>query len=231
VGSGWDIDQLYKLLQLVKKNYRTDPDRIYATGLSMGGFGTWALAIKYPDEFAAIAPVCGGGDTTNAWKIRNIPVWCFHGALDDVVPLSSDAHMINAVSRWNPNVRFTIYPDKKHNSWDTTYNSSDSLYHWLLSHKKFSYKEIPVRITALKKYEGWYLGPDGDTVRMVVQNNRLTAIVGKDTVPLFTAGENLFFLRRDRAMDIRFTIDKNGVSSFWFLGDRKLLYRKIKKRN
>lgn len=229
VPTGWDIDRLYQLLQQVKRKYRVDADKIYLTGLSMGGFGTWALAIKHPEEFAAIAPICGGGDTTDAWKIRNIPVWCFHGALDNTVPLSSDANMIKAVSRWNNNVRFTIYPDKNHNSWDTTYNTNDSLFHWLLSHKKFTYHETPVNSAFLDKYKGWYSGPDGDTVQMVVQNKKLTAIVGKDTVPLSAAGENLFFLRPDRNMDIRFISNKNGVHSFWFLGDRKLLYRRIKK--
>jgi dienelactone hydrolase len=230
VPRGWDVDQLYKLLQQVKKNYRVDAARVYCTGLSMGGFGTWKMAMKYPDEFAAIAPICGGGDTTDAWKIRNLPVWCFHGALDDVVPVSGSTNMVKATGRWNPNVRLTIYPDKNHNSWDTTYNTNDSLYNWLLSHRKFTYKEAPVNTTLLKKYEGWFAGPDGDTVHMVVQNKGLKAVNGKDTVPLLTASENLFFLRPDRNMDIRFVSENNSVSSFLFLGDRKLLYRRIKKK-
>jgi predicted esterase len=228
VPTGWDIDQLYKLLKQVKKNYRVDADRIYLTGLSMGGFGTWALALKYPDEFAAIAPVCGGGDTSNAWKIRNIPVWCFHGALDKTVPIAGSVNMVKADSRLNSNVHFTIYPDKNHNSWDTTYNTNDSLYNWLLAQKKFQYKEINLSNSILKKYEGWYVGSDNDTVQLIVREDKLTAIPGKDTVDLKAAAENLFFLQPDKNMDIRFINDKNGISSFWFLGDRKLLYRKIK---
>jgi predicted peptidase len=101
VPSGWDTDQLYKILQRVKRTYRVDASRIYLTGLSMGGYGTWALAMKYPDEFAAIAPVCGGGDTANAWKLRNIPVWNFHGALDNVVPIAGSRNMVAAASRYN----------------------------------------------------------------------------------------------------------------------------------
>lgn len=177
VPNGWDIDMLYKLLQHVKKIYRVDNQKVYLTGLSMGGFGTWALAMKYQDEFAAIAPVCGGGDTSNAWKIRNIPVWCFHGAKDDVVPPSNSINLVNAARRYNSFVRFTLYPDANHNSWDTTYNN-DSLYIWMLAQTKFIYKEKPLDISLLKKYEGRYTGPDGDTVLITASKEGLIARPG-----------------------------------------------------
>ncbi|MBD0298201.1 MAG: prolyl oligopeptidase family serine peptidase, partial [Flavisolibacter sp.] len=228
VPSGWDVENLHKLLQVVKKTYRVDYDRIYVTGLSMGGFGTWALAMKYPDEFAAIAPVCGGGDTANAWKLRNIPVWCFHGALDNVVPVAGSENMVKATARLNPAVRFTVYPDKNHNSWDTTYNTSDSLYNWLLAQKKFRYKVVTVNPAVLKKYEGKYVGPDNDTVKIIASEKGLTAIPGKDTVLLKTAGENLFFLHPEKNMDIRFVGTGKMITSFWFMGDRKLFYRRMK---
>jgi predicted esterase len=227
VPSGWDVDQLYKLLQAVKKNYRIDADRIYLTGLSMGGFGTWALAMKHPEEFAAIAPVCGGGDTSNAWKIRNMPVWCFHGALDDVVPIAGSQNMVKAVGRWNPKVRFTVYANKDHNSWDTTYNTNDSLYNWLLAQKKFRYKEVKLNISVLRKYEGNYVGENRDTARLMVTSRGLIAIHKSDTVVLKPAADNLFFLTPDRNMDFRFSTDKNGPTGFWFLGERKLFYRRV----
>jgi predicted esterase len=227
VPSGWDVDQLYKLLQGVKKNYRVDADRIYLTGLSMGGFGTWALAMKHPEEFAAIAPVCGGGDTSNAWKIRNIPVWCFHGALDDIVPIAGSQNMVKATSRWNPKVRFTVYADKSHNSWDTTYNTNDSLYNWLLAQKKFRYKEVKFNNALLKKYEGSYVGEDRDTAKLMVTSRGLIAIHARDTVVLKPASDNLFFLTPDRNMDFRFATEKNDQAGFWFLGERKLFYRKV----
>jgi dienelactone hydrolase len=230
VPSGWDIDNLYKLLQQVKQAYRVDNQRIYLTGLSMGGFGTWALAMKHPEEFAAIAPICGGGDTSDAWKLRNIPVWCFHGALDNVVPIAGSENMVRATSRFNSNVRFTVYPDKNHNSWDTTYNTNDSLYDWLLRQKKFSYKEIKVDPARFKKYEGTYVGPDKDTVKMIVTDKGLTAIPPHDTVVLRPASENLFFLQADRPMDIRFINNGKGKMSFWFMGDRKLIYERIRKK-
>jgi predicted esterase len=228
VSWGWDVDNLYKLLQQVKQTYRVDDQRIYLTGLSMGGFGTWALAMKHPEEFAAIAPVCGGGDTANAWKLRNIPVWCFHGALDNVVPIAGSENMVRATSRFNKKVRFTVYPNKDHNSWDTTYNTNDSFYDWLLKQRKFSYKEVKVNPAVFKKYEGTYVGPDKDTVKIITTGKGLTAIPPRDTVVLKPAGEDLFFLQADKPMDIRFINSPKGVMSFWFLGDRKLMYQRIK---
>lgn len=222
----WDIETLYQLLQHIKKNYRVDDKKVYCTGLSMGGFGTWQFAMKYPDEFAAIAPVCGGGDTSNTWKIRNIPVWCFHGAKDDVVPPAGSANMVMATRRYNNNVRFTLYPEANHNSWDQTY-SNDSLYTWLLAQSKFSYTEKPVKASILKLYEGTFVGPDLDTVKVSLTNDGLVARPGQDIVPLRAAGENLFFLRPDKNMDIRFIFDKKKVTGLLFLGDRKIFYRKL----
>jgi poly(3-hydroxybutyrate) depolymerase len=227
VPNGWDAETLYQLVQHIKKNYRVDEKKVYCTGLSMGGFGTWALAMKYPDEFAAIAPVCGGGDTSNAWKLRNIPVWCFHGAKDDVVPPIGSENMVKAAKRFNNNVRYTLYTDANHNSWDLTYNN-DSLYAWLLSQSKFTYTEKTVKTSVLKSYEGSYVSSDNDTVKITATENGLIAKPGNETVPLKAAGDNLFFIQPDKNMDIRFVFDRNKLTGFLFLGDRQLFYKKIK---
>src|SRR6185295_17601449 len=108
---GWESQDLYDLVQDCKRHYRVDADRVYLTGLSMGGYGTWDLALRHPEEFAAIVPICGGGDTTDAWKLRNMPVWCFHGAKDNNVPLIQDQRMVRAVEKYNPSVKFTVYPE------------------------------------------------------------------------------------------------------------------------
>lgn len=226
VPNGWDIETLYLLLQHIKNKYRVNEKKVYTTGLSMGGFGTWALAMKYPDEFAAIAPICGGGDTSNAWTLRNIAVWCFHGAKDDVVPLIGSENMVKAAKRFNNNIRFTIYRDASHNSWDVTYNN-DSLYTWLLAQNKFNYAEKAVKASVLKSYEGFFIGPDRDTVQIMATENGLIAKPGNQTVPLKAAGDNLFFIEPGKNMDIRFVFDKNKVTGLLFLGDRRLLYRKF----
>jgi len=227
VPSGWDVEILYRLLKDIKKNYRVDEKRVYLTGLSMGGFGTWQFAMKYPDEFAAIAPVCGGGDTSNAWKLRNIAIWCFHGAKDDVVPPAGSENMVKAAKRFNENVKFTLYPEANHNSWDITYNN-DSLYSWFLKQSKFNYSEKPVNNALLKTYEGFYLGPDKDTVQMMVEGDKLIAKPGKETVPLKAAGNNLFYIDANKNMDIRFLSDKGRPSGFIFMGDRQLWYKRFR---
>jgi pimeloyl-ACP methyl ester carboxylesterase len=225
--AGWDAETLYRFEQYLKKEYRVNSDKVYLTGLSMGGFATWELAMKHPEEFAAIAPICGGGDASTAWKLRNIPIWCFHGAKDNVVPLAASENMVKAAKEYNPNVKFTVYPNADHNSWDASYNN-DSLYAWLLSNKRYVYKEVRVKQGVPKSYTGKYIGPDKDTVSLAFENGALVARPGKDTVPLKPAGDNLFFIDAAKPMDIRFQRNKLGIVSFLFLGDRKLLYRKIK---
>ncbi|MCC8154250.1 MAG: hypothetical protein LIP01_08590 [Tannerellaceae bacterium] len=93
---GWKPEFLYKLISQLKEDLRVDEDRLYLTGLSMGGYGTWATAQVYPELFAAIIPICGGGSPGMAWRI-SMPVWCFHGEEDDVVPFSQSQEMVDAV--------------------------------------------------------------------------------------------------------------------------------------
>ena len=101
------------------------------TGLSMGGAGTWDLAITYPKRFAAIAPVCGFTDTTNAAEIKDLPVWVFHGAKDDVVSPEESINMVNALTALGSPVKFTLYPEADHDSWTETYNNQE-LYDWMM---------------------------------------------------------------------------------------------------
>jgi len=130
----WEPEKLKLLLDQIITNYRVDQSRIYLTGLSMGGFGTWAMAAEYPNQFAAIAPVCGGGNPAAAKKLSHIPAWVFHGAKDDLVPIKKSEEMVNALKREDGNVRFTVYPDAGHDSWTETYNNKE-LYNWLLKHR------------------------------------------------------------------------------------------------
>jgi predicted peptidase len=120
---------LAALLDEIKNNYAVDSGRMYLTGMSMGGYGTWALAIACPDRFAAIAPVCGGGNPLKVCAIRNVPVWCFHGAEDDIVPLEESQAMVDALEACGGNVRFTVYPHAGHDSWTQTY-ANPLLYAW-----------------------------------------------------------------------------------------------------
>ncbi len=131
----WQPEDLTALLDEVVEKYKVDKDRIWVTGLSMGGFGTWSLAAATPERFAALVPICGGGDPIWARRLSHIPVWVFHGAKDPVVPLDRSARMIEALKQAGGNVKFTVYPDAGHDSWTQAYNDP-ALYEWLQAQKR-----------------------------------------------------------------------------------------------
>lgn len=129
------VATLIALLDEIVENYRVDESSIYLTGLSMGGFGTWSLALTCPERFAAIAPICGGGEPRMARRLRNMPTWVFHGAKDNVVPIARSEQMVEALKKAGNDVKFTVYPEAQHDSWTETYNNLE-LYDWFLSHQK-----------------------------------------------------------------------------------------------
>ncbi len=131
------IEVLINLLDDIVARYNIDTERIYLTGLSMGGYGSWALAAEYPERFAAVAPICGGGNRIMAFRLKDIPVWAFHGAKDNVVPLKQSEEMVNAIKARGGAARLTVYPDAGHDSWTETYNNKE-LYDWFLKHRKAS---------------------------------------------------------------------------------------------
>lgn len=134
-GRWWSTDDLNLLLNDLIERYEVDIDRIYATGLSMGGFGTWEMAIRFPDRFAAIAPICGGGDPKQTYRLKDIPTWAFHGAKDVVVFPYQTERMVEALRSYEGNVQYTLYPEADHDSWTATYENQ-ALYDWLLQQKK-----------------------------------------------------------------------------------------------
>jgi predicted peptidase len=129
------LDALNGLLDAIVGTYAIDTDRVYLTGMSMGGLGTWLLAMMVPDRFAALAPVCGRGNRTTACRIKHIPIWVFHGQKDNVVPIRESEIMVEALKQCGADVKFTAYPDADHDSWTETYNNPQ-LYEWFLQHRK-----------------------------------------------------------------------------------------------
>lgn len=112
-----------------------DPKRIYIAGISMGGYGTWDAATRWPEKFAAAVPVCGGGDDLKAARLKNLPVWCFHGDKDTVVPVVRSRDMVQAVQSAGGSVKYTEYPGVGHNCWDRAY-AEPALYEWLFAQRK-----------------------------------------------------------------------------------------------
>ncbi len=130
-GQGWRPEVLGVLLEGLMAELPVDRSRVYCTGLSMGGFGTWAMAAEYPKLFAAIAPICGGGDPGQAKRIASIPTWVFHGDKDSVVPLARSRAMVDALRKAGGEPKFTVYPGVGHNSWSKAY-ADDALWVWML---------------------------------------------------------------------------------------------------
>lgn len=130
----WSPDDLGVLLDDISKRYRIDPDRVYLTGMSMGGYGTWAWAADQPGRFAAIAPICGGGDPGDVERLKDIPTWIFHGDLDMTVPVTVSRQMAAAITQAGGTPKLTIYPGVDHASWARTY-ANPELYAWFLEHR------------------------------------------------------------------------------------------------
>jgi predicted peptidase len=137
----WWSEHLYPLgalLDEISEQYRVDPARIYLTGLSMGGYGTWHLLSEHPQRFAAAIPICGGmiwylNLEKRAERIKDVPIWVFHGDADTVVPLSASQQVVDALKAAGSLVRFTVYPGVEHDSWTQTYENP-AIYDWLLEH-------------------------------------------------------------------------------------------------
>lgn len=119
------------LVEEIIRNNRVDIGRIYATGLSMGGYGTLSIAKERPDLFSAIVPVCGGMDITNIENLKEIPIWLFHGDADEVVPVENSELIYDLLKPINPDIKITIYKGVNHNSWDRTYDNK-KMYEWML---------------------------------------------------------------------------------------------------
>jgi len=123
------------ILDATMKELKVDAKRQYLTGLSMGGYGTWSAAAAYPDRWAAIAPICGGGNPKDAAKIKDIPNWTFHGDADTAVKVERSREMIDAIKAAGGKPKYTEYPKVGHNSWDPAYAERD-LFSWLMEQKK-----------------------------------------------------------------------------------------------
>jgi len=142
-GEWWSNEVLETLLDEVIRKHKVDTQRVYLTGLSMGGFGAFALALHAPERFAAVAPICGGGnpfpphgfDARRKAALKSLPFWVFHGDQDEAVPIEESEHMVKALKKFGCEVEFTVYPGVGHDSWTRTY-ANRKLYEWFLAHER-----------------------------------------------------------------------------------------------
>lgn len=112
-----------------------DEHRFYVIGNSMGGYATWQMGISMPEVIAAIAPICGGGVAWNTGRLKDVPVWAFHGAKDPAVNIAESIRMVDGVNKRGGNAKLTVYPDVQHDCWLNAY-ADPALFEWFLSHTK-----------------------------------------------------------------------------------------------
>jgi pimeloyl-ACP methyl ester carboxylesterase len=134
-GERWNVYQLRDLLEQILALYPVDRDRIYLTGLSMGGYGSWRMAAYFPEYFAAVLPICGGGDETDVAMLRDIPIWTHHGLKDEVVGIEQSYRMVAALREQQARIRFTVDAEADHESWTKIYGDAKS-YEWLFAQRK-----------------------------------------------------------------------------------------------
>jgi|TARA_Y100000310_G_scaffold342789_1_gene447443 predicted peptidase len=131
----WDPRTLDELLGEIIERYKVDECRIYLTGLSMGGRGTWMLANEYPERFAAVAPICAPFTVLKLPNFKRIPIWCFHGAMDPVISIADTVKSVRLLRAAGCQVKFTVYADADHDSWTETYQNPE-LYEWFQANRK-----------------------------------------------------------------------------------------------
>jgi predicted peptidase len=143
-GEIWDDDVVLGLLDDIVRSYKVDARRVYLTGLSMGGYGTWSLGLTHPERFAAIVPICGGGNLIpvilaegkRGDALKSLGIWAFHGGKDTTVPVDESQRLFEALKKFGvQDLKLTVYPDAGHDSWTEAYKNP-ALYEWLLGHER-----------------------------------------------------------------------------------------------
>jgi predicted peptidase len=133
--SGEPLESVIKLVKDLQKELPVDSDRIYITGLSMGGYGTWGALAMEPRLFAAAVPICGGGDPGAVKKFDKVPIWAFHNDGDPTVGVEGSRSMIAALKKAGAEPKYTEYPSPQHDAWTRTYKDP-ALWEWLLTQKR-----------------------------------------------------------------------------------------------
>lgn len=234
----WNIEILNSLLDDVIKDYSVDEDRIYLTGYSMGGYGTWDWVFKNPERFAAISPIAGCVDESDykrAWRPRNIPTWIIHGEKDDVVDVNCVYEALEELEKYGANPKVSIHPDKGHNLidiWGSTL-TNEKWYDWMLgqNRKQNIPKPVSLETKTYEKYQGEYILQDRkeDTLQILYDRNQLyIKYEGEDPLPIHAESRTLFYLEEEPTIGVEFKIRDNEVEGFDVLEDRAWPTKRIK---
>ena len=135
------FETLAEFINQYRRKDNIDSNRVYIMGVSMGAYAVWQLCISHPEWFAAAVPICGGGMYWNAARLKGLPIWAFHGALDNVVYPEESLKMVSAINKNGGNAKLTVFPHEDHNSWDRAF-SLDEMWEWLFEQKRTDINEF-----------------------------------------------------------------------------------------
>lgn len=232
----WNKYILNTLLDDIIKEYAVDENRIYLTGHSMGGYGTWDWAFNNPERFAAIAPISGcmdPNDLKRGWRLRHTPIWIFHGDKDDLVNIECNKKGLNELNKYTQKVNFTIYPNTGHNTWEQPF-TKDSVYTWMLKQNRDKNLPSPVQLenNIRERYLGQYILQDRkeDTLKIHYDGNQLyIKFKGDDyPIPIHAESKTLFYLEDNPLTGIEFIINDDQVVGFNILEERIWPAKRIK---
>ncbi|UII80086.1 prolyl oligopeptidase family serine peptidase [Flagellimonas sp. CMM7] len=234
----WNVEILNNLLDDIVKEYAVDEDRIYLTGYSMGGYGTWEWVFQNPEKFAAISPIAGCADQSDLkriWRVRNIPTWIIHGEKDAVVDKACNYETMKQLKVYGSDAEFTIYPGIGHklvDVWGKTLKN-DAWYTWMLDQSRDKNVPEPLRLKkeTYESYVGEYILQDRkeDTLRILYDRDQLyIKYEGEGPLPIHAESKSLFYLEEDPIIGVEFIIEDDEVLSFNVLEERAWPAKKIK---
>lgn len=134
--SGEQMKVVMQILDECIQQHPVDTKQLYLTGLSMGGYGSWDWAIREPERFAAVVPICGGGDESKADRLVNVKIWAYHGDKDEAVPVERSRRMIEAIKKAGGNPKYTELAGVGHNSWTPAYTDPNGPVKWMFEQEK-----------------------------------------------------------------------------------------------
>jgi hypothetical protein len=219
------------LLEDLVHKFNVDEDKVYLTGHSMGAFGTWDWALEHPEKFAAIVPVSGcssSTDSISAWKLRNVPVWVFHGKLDKVVDIQCNTEMVSELEKFSKKVRFTIYPERGHDTWEPAY-TNDEMFTWLAGQDRKNNRPVGAKPDQAMnvKCSGRYL-INGDTITIGSAGDYLyLQTPSGDKIDLLSEGGMIFSFKDNPFVGIIFRKSNNNITGFMILENSKQFARRI----
>lgn len=228
----WSVDLLNIILDDVIDKYKVDVDRIYLSGHSLGGWGTWEWALKNPERFAAIAPISGSmlGGIPNPWKLRHLPIWAFNGARDRNTDASYNIEAIQTLRKFNDNAKITVYPDAGHDIYNWPYEKNN-LINWMLKQNKKKSLPKPYKLDkeTYDSFCGAYTNRHKDTIIITYRDKQIFAKTKNAELVLIPESKNLFYVKSASWIGVAFNQRNCSVSALNILANHIIKFTKMEK--